>query len=379
MKKFFIAVLAVAVFTTAVYAKSQASTTKTDTKPLNVGHKSIATTYKKQSPSIVKAAKKNNLAKVKKLLDKGIDPNSKDKEKYYGFTPLMWAGYNNNLEMAEALINAGADATITSNYHHTTPLIELAKGAHFRETSAVPLMKLLAENGVDPNAKDLLGQTALNKATMTLGTLTKTQTEKVELVVLQLIAMGVNVNEKDAFGNTALFYATKYKLTPIVRLLEAAKADSLTDTQIQEIADYWTENQRKWEEWKARQNTTQDRSILKTLLAGLGDVTGAVIDHKTGTNIGSTLSSSVTNATTTSGEGTCKYGKLELSENACNKCVKTKPLNQSACTACCNSIGKVGLYNIKYYATDPAAGTKSAGYFKPGCYCHYSDGKDYVF
>ena len=149
MKKLFIAVLALSVFTTAVYAKSQASTTKIDTKPLNVGHKSIATTYKKQSPSIVKAAKKNDLAKVKKLLDKGIDPNSKDKEKYYGFTPLMWAGYNNNLEMAEVLINAGADATITSNYHHTTPLIELAKGAHFRETSAVPLMKLLAENGVD--------------------------------------------------------------------------------------------------------------------------------------------------------------------------------------------------------------------------------------
>jgi ankyrin repeat protein len=59
---------------------------------------------------LIEAIIKNDITTVKKLLEKGVDPNfCEDKA---GITPLHFAAQNNTMEIVKLLIAAGADVTI---------------------------------------------------------------------------------------------------------------------------------------------------------------------------------------------------------------------------------------------------------------------------
>jgi len=143
------------------------------------------------------------LKKIEKLIDLGINLNSKDTQE--GQTALILAVMKNNKEIAEKLINAGADLNAQDARFGTTALM----GAH-----AEIVDKLLA-TGADPNAQDNNGTTALMRASR----------DGYAEIVDKLLAAGADPNAQDNNGTTALIWASMMNHAEIVDKLLAAGAD----------------------------------------------------------------------------------------------------------------------------------------------------------
>ena len=102
------------------------------------------------------AAKKGDLARVQKELDKGVDVNATKKD---GTTPLHHAAGGGHKEIAELLINKGADVNAKDD-GEATPLLAAAWEGHKE------VVELLIANGADVNAKNNNGETPLDWATL---------------------------------------------------------------------------------------------------------------------------------------------------------------------------------------------------------------------
>ena len=96
-------------------------------------------------------------AVVKQLLERGVDPDSKDNK--YGQTPLSWAAENGHEEVVKLLLaKADIDPDSMDNYGRTP----LSLAAWYGHEEAVKL--LLAKADVDSNSKDNYGRTPLSWA-----------------------------------------------------------------------------------------------------------------------------------------------------------------------------------------------------------------------
>lgn len=108
-----------------------------------------------QRRSVCTAAKAGDILALKNHLSNGADPNAADPK--FGVTALSWAALEGKDEIAELLINAGADVN-AKNRDGGTPLHAAAfMGQH-------EIVKLLLDNGVDVAAKTLNGETPLDSA-----------------------------------------------------------------------------------------------------------------------------------------------------------------------------------------------------------------------
>ena len=93
---------------------------------------------------------------VKILLDRGADPNAAGNT---GATALMWAVPD--LAKSRLLIAAGADVNARSKNTRRTPLLVAAS-----YPGSVAVLQLLLDHGADIHAKDRLGVHALGRATL---------------------------------------------------------------------------------------------------------------------------------------------------------------------------------------------------------------------
>ena len=207
-------------------AKSQASTPTNKPNIQPDAQRPIATRLK-NSPALVKAAQANDLEKVKKLLNKGADPNSVAKVKVekgskykWERKPLGFAVENNNMEMLETLLDAGADIDSRFQYGKlvdtTTPLIYAV------QTGNEDLAKALIDKGANINKTTYEGDTPLSTAisknntklmsllldkgaTVTGKALSNADEEQLNL----FLGKGIDINAKDEDGTTALLYALR--------------------------------------------------------------------------------------------------------------------------------------------------------------------------
>ncbi len=79
------------------------------------------------------------------LLDHGVDPNLGD---WFGKTWLHFMAENGDVELAELLVDAGADVNALEAEHRRTPLAEAAKQGH------VDVTRLLLDRGARPDLPD---------------------------------------------------------------------------------------------------------------------------------------------------------------------------------------------------------------------------------
>ena len=98
-----------------------------------------------------RAAYKNYPEIAQILIEAGADISAKDK---YGKTPLHDATFRNSPEIAQLLIDAGADIEAKSKYG-STPLHRTAW------QGSIDAMRALLQAGADPNARTKIGKTAL--------------------------------------------------------------------------------------------------------------------------------------------------------------------------------------------------------------------------
>src|SRR5437660_3590358 len=141
-----------------------------------------------------------------KMIAAGADVNAAQGD---GTTPLHWAVYKIDADLARALLERGAKPDVLNSYG-SSPLAEAAKIGNAR------LVGMLLDAGSNVEVPNQEGQTALMLAARA-GAL-----EVAEL----LVRHGANVNAREEWrGQTALMWAAAAASTEVTRSLIAHKAD----------------------------------------------------------------------------------------------------------------------------------------------------------
>ena len=174
---------------------------------------------------IHKAARRADVAALRRELAKGVSPNALDSN---GWTPLhclCWNGDNAEAQVAcvHVLIEAGADIH-ASDMHQNTPL-------HFaaRYSNANVLTALL-EAGADVNRSDANNITPLHLACWRIDSDVET--------AWVLIKNGAAVDARGHYGHTPLDYAirnSRRRLVPILLRAGATPLAQTTNVYIQKV------------------------------------------------------------------------------------------------------------------------------------------------
>jgi ankyrin repeat protein len=189
-----------------------------------------------EKPSIealFEAASKGHAAKIKKLLDKGIDVNSRIEGEYSG-TVLHTALANASVDCVKLLLERGAQVN-AKNPQGETPLHLAARGSQYTGHSDrklsdayVEIARLLIDAGADVKARAEDGDTPLLTAARRLSYLTKTEDANPDFFKL-LIACGADVDAATQIGGPALVFAVEGNRTDIARILLQAGANPLAN------------------------------------------------------------------------------------------------------------------------------------------------------
>ena len=157
---------------------------------------------------LVDAAKAGDRAAAVALLGRrpAIDVNAPESD---GTTALHWAIHNDDADLVQRLIRAGANVK-TANQYGVTPLAEAATVGN------AAILGQLLESGADANGANSEGQTAL---------MAVARTGRVDAAKL-LIARGANVNARETWrGQNALMWAAAECLPAMTAELVAHGAD----------------------------------------------------------------------------------------------------------------------------------------------------------
>lgn len=172
---------------------------------------------------MLEVAGKGNNARVKELLDKGVDVNTRGNDRN---TPIMEAAYAGHLDTVKLLLDHGADLSAKKN-DGATPIALAGRSKEvvelFRNVTALvdaatkgnnQLVKDLIDKGTPVNGLDHGGNSALQSACYA---------GKVDTVKL-LLEKGANPNIKKSDGETPLTLAMGQKHADIVALIKEAIA-----------------------------------------------------------------------------------------------------------------------------------------------------------
>jgi ankyrin repeat protein len=121
--------------------------------------------------ALAAAARKGDLATVTKLLDDGVDVNSKFR---YGTTALSFAADHGHLEVVKVLLARGADVNVTDTFYKATPLTWAVSPALTRKPEHAEIVGLLLKHGAKGREDALLtsvssGEVATTKIILAQG------------------------------------------------------------------------------------------------------------------------------------------------------------------------------------------------------------------
>ena len=103
-----------------------------------------------KADALAEAARKGDAAVVKKLLDEGVDVNTKYR---YGATVLSYACDRGHVDVVKLLLERGADPLVKDTFYNATPLNWAVTPAMGRKPQHVEVVRLLlAKGGYDAEA-----------------------------------------------------------------------------------------------------------------------------------------------------------------------------------------------------------------------------------
>jgi ankyrin repeat protein len=148
-----------------------------------------------------------NITMCLHLIELGADVNIIDINK---MTPLFYAIKNKELEIAEVLIDAGADMT----YYITDPnpdeteksLTLLETSFYYSYKGTYDIINFLIKKGLDVNFSNIYNQNILHYICIKEEFVSRKDRHLYELLFLN----NININQQDIFGNTPLHYACIY-------------------------------------------------------------------------------------------------------------------------------------------------------------------------
>jgi hypothetical protein len=94
--------------------------------------------------ALSEAARKGDVAAVRKLLDEGVDVNTKFR---YGVTALAYACDRGHIELVKLLLERGADVNVEDTFYHATPLSWAANPPMGRKPEHAAIVGLLLDHG----------------------------------------------------------------------------------------------------------------------------------------------------------------------------------------------------------------------------------------
>jgi len=97
-----------------------------------------------KADALADAARKGDAAIVKKLLDEGVDVNTKYR---YGATALSYACDRGHLDVVKLLLERGADMHVKDTFYGATPLNWAVSPAMGRKPQHVEVVRLLLAKG----------------------------------------------------------------------------------------------------------------------------------------------------------------------------------------------------------------------------------------
>jgi hypothetical protein len=117
-----------------------------------------------KAEALWEAARKGDATTVKKLLDEGVDVNTKYR---YGATALSYACDRGHLEVVKVLLERGADVNVEDSFYHATPLSWAASPAMGRKPQHAEIVGLLLAHGAKGNQDALMEAVSAPDVAMT--------------------------------------------------------------------------------------------------------------------------------------------------------------------------------------------------------------------
>ena len=171
--------------------------------------------------TLLEATQRGDVAAVRSLLEDGADPNAAQGD---GLTALHLAARTSNLEIAEILLDAGAEVAATTRIGGYMP-IHLASQA-----AQASVVAALIRAGADPGvATTESGATPLHLAAKAFSG---------ESTVRVLLEHGARVNALEtSAGQTPLMFAASYGRTAAIRELLSHGADPAISTEVVDVLE----------------------------------------------------------------------------------------------------------------------------------------------
>ena len=124
-----------------------------------------------KADALAAAARKGDATTVTKLLDEGVDVNSKFR---YGTTALSFAADHGHLEVVKVLVARGADVNVKDTFYGATPLTWAVSPAMTRKPEHAEIVGVLLKAGAKGKEDALIasvssGETATVKVILAEG------------------------------------------------------------------------------------------------------------------------------------------------------------------------------------------------------------------
>ena len=166
---------------------------------------------------IASAATRGERDTVRTLLKQGVDVNAAQGD---GMTALHWAAMNEDVEMAEMLLYAGANVKAATRLGAYTPLFLASK------TGNALMVEMLLKASADANSTTTMGTTPLMLAAVSGS----------PNAVRVLLDHGVEVNATEVKGRTALMFAAVYNRSTAIDVLLEHGADATLASNVVDVA-----------------------------------------------------------------------------------------------------------------------------------------------